>query len=389
MKKTGKGLLCLMAAGLCLIAFALFELLTMDARLEYALPNAQAITSNDNETDLVAPLKRLIEAKNTAQSELTDCVSACAVGGVKTGESVGAEDKSLTATLYAVGDGWFEVYPQYLSAGRLIGSDEQTEGDRVIVLDAELAFKLFGGEDAIGRMVTLEGEEYEVVGLIRHRRSVGEMDEYTAYVPLLAAARIRLETVQVGAKPIPHTGAAVMFENAMTNSFIAGGCFYSIEKEAMRATMILRLFALVAGMYWLLRLLQWMNGVVERLIERFRERLSQHYMRELIWRLLIDIALCLLAYAAWIGLVYLLLSFSIQPLYQFTEWVPENLVEWKAWKNVFWNLMRSQNRLVSVSTRTLAEVRFYGVLTRWGAAALLFGWAVPALGRRLVPKTRR
>ena len=386
MKKTGKGLLCLMAAGLCLIAFALFELLTMDARLEYALPNAQAITSNDNETDLVAPLKRLIEAKNTAQSELTDCVSACAVGGVKTGESVGAEDKSLTATLYAVGDGWFELYPQYLSAGRLIGSDEQTEGDRVIVLDAELAFKLFGGEDAIGRMVTLEGEEYEVVGLIRHRRSVGEMDEYTAYVPLLAAARIRLETVQVGAKPIPHTGAAVMFENAMTNSFIAGGCFYSIEKEAMRATMILRLFALVAGMYWLLRLLQWMNGVVERLIERFRERLSQHYMRELIWRLLIDIALCLLAYAAWIGLVYLLLSFSIQPLYQFTEWVPENLVEWKAWKNVFWNLMRSQDRLVSVSTRTLAEVRFYGVLTRWGAAALLFGWAVPALGRRLVPK---
>ena len=68
--------------------------------------------------------------------------------------------------------------------------------------------------------------------------------------------------------------------------------------------------------------------------------------------------------------------------------MPENLVEWKAWKNVFWNLMRSQDRLVSVSTRTLAEVRFYGVLTRWGAAALLFGWAVPALGRRIVPKSR-
>ena len=388
MKKTGKGLLCLMAAGLCLIAFALLRLLTMDARLEYALPSAQAITSNADETDPTAPLKRLLEAKDTAMSELTGCVSACALGGVKTGESVGAGESSLNATLYAVGDGWFEVYPQYLTEGRLIGSDEQTAGDKVIVLDAELAFKLFGGEEVIGQKVALEGEEYEVVGLIRHRRSVGEMDEYTAYVPLLAAADVQFETVQVGAKPIAHTGASVMFENAMTNSFVSGGCFYNIEKEAMRATMILRLFALVAGMYWLLRLLQWMNGVVERLIERFRERLSQHYMRELIWRLLIDIALCLLAYAAWIGLVYLLLNFSIQPLYQFTEWVPENLVEWKAWKNVFWNLMRSQDRLVSVSTRTLAEVRFYGVLTRWGAVALLFGWAVPALGRRIVPKTR-
>ena len=383
MKKKGKGLLCLMAAGLCLIAFALFQLLTMDVKLEYALPGAQAIASKEDETDPASPIKRLIEAKTEAMSELTGCVSACAVGGVKTGDSICAGESSLTATLYAVGDGWFEVYPQYLTEGRLIGSDEQAEGSKVIVLDAELAFKLFGAEEAVGRKVTLEGEEYEVIGLIRHRRSVGEMDEYTAYVPLLAATNIQFETVQVGAKPIAHTGASVMFENAMTNSFISGGCFYNIEKEAMRATMILRLFALVAGMYWLMRLLQWMNGVVERLIEHFKERLSQRYMHELIWRLLIDIALCLLAYAAWIGLVYLLLNFSIQPLYQFTEWVPENLVEWKAWKNVFWNLMRSQDRLVSVSTRTLAEVRFYGVLTRWGAVALLFGWAVPALGRRI------
>ena len=172
MKKTGKGLLCLMAAGLCLIAFALLRLLTMDARLEYALPSAQAITSNADETDPTAPLKRLLEAKDTAMNELTGCVSACALGGVKTGESVGAGESSLNATLYAVGDGWFEVYPQYLTEGRLIGSDEQTAGDKVIVLDAELAFKLFGGEEVIGQKVALEGEEYEVVGLIHHRRSV-------------------------------------------------------------------------------------------------------------------------------------------------------------------------------------------------------------------------
>lgn len=386
MKKTGKGLLCLMAVGVCLIAFALFRLLTMDARLEYALPSAQALTSAGSENDPAAGLKQLLSARKDALSELSGCVSACAVGGVKTGASIGAEESNVTATLYAVDEDWFEVYPLYLTEGRLLGSDELAAGEQVIVLDAELAFKLFGGEEAVGKKVTLEGEEYEVVGLIRHRCSVGEMDEYTAYVPLLSAAQIALETVQVGAKPIPHTGASVMFENAMTNTFVSGGCFYNIEKEAMRATMILRLFALVAGMYWLMRLLAWMNSVVERMIERFKERLAQNYLRELIGRLLLDVALCLLAYAAWIGLVYLLLNFSIQPLYQFTEWVPENLVEWKAWKNVFWNLMRSQDRLVSVSTRTLAEVRFYGVLTRWGAVALLFGWAVPALGRRIVPK---
>lgn len=390
MKKKGKGLLCLMIAGAALIAFALASLYSMEPVLEYALPAAQAIGSGDGETDESAPLRRLAEARDDALKELTGCVSSCAVGGVKSGESVSFEGNSANATLYAVGKGWFETYPQYLSEGRLIGADEQEEGARVIVLDAEMAFKLFGPEEAIGRTVSLEGEEFEVVGLIRHRRSVGEMDEYTVFIPFLSAQNVALETVLLGARPVPHSGAAVLFENVMTNSFVPGGCFYNIEKEVMRATMILRLFALVAGMYWLMRLLSWMNGVVERLIERFRERLAQQYMTRLIGRLALDVALCLIAYAAWIGLVYLLLNVSIQPLYQFTEWIPENLVEWKAWKNVFWNLMRAQDRLVSVSTCTLAEVRFYGLLTRWGAVALLFGWAVPALGRSMrKPKESR
>lgn len=379
-KKRGKGLFCLMLAGAALIAFALCRLLAMEPVLEYALPASQAIGMPQSDQE-DATFARLNEAKKTAAEELEGCVSACALGGVKTGTSVMAGENTATATLYAVGDGWFEVYPQYLTEGRLIGADEQAAGEKVIVLDAQLAFKLLGSKGGVGSRVTLEGEEYEVVGLIRHRRSVGEMDEYTVYIPFLSAAQIALETVQVGAKPIAHTGASVMFENAMTNSFVSGGCFYNQEKEVMRATMILRLFALVAGMYWLMRLLAWMNSVTERLIARFRERLSQEYLRALVWRLALDTMLCLMAYAVWIGLVYLLLDYSIQPLYQFTEWVPENLVEWTSWKNVFWNLMRSQDRLVSVSTRRLAEVRFYGILTRWGALALLFGWAVPALGR--------
>lgn len=385
-KKKGKGLLGLMLAGAALIAFALSRLLSMDTVLEYALPAAQAITAQPNEAPQDA-LERLVKAEKEAQEELSGSVSACALGGVKTGESVLAGEGTVTATLYAVGDGWFEVYPQYLTEGRLIGADEQQAGDRVVVLDEQLAFKLFGGEETVGKTVTIEDEAYEVVGLIRHRRSVGEMDEYTAYIPFLCAAEMSLETVQVGAKPIAHTGAAVLFENAMTNSFVSGGCFYNQEKEVMRATMILRLFALVAGLYWLMRLLAGLNGLTGRMIERFRERLSQEYLRALLGRLLLDIALCLMAYAAWIALVYLLLNFSFQPLYQFTEWVPENLVEWTSWKNVFWNLMRTQDRLVSVSTRRLAEIRFYGLLTRWGAVALLFGWAVPALGRSIGRKT--
>ena len=97
--------------------------------------------------------------------------------------------------------------------------------------------------------------------------------------------------------------------------------------------------------------------------------------------LILLIALC---YGALIGCIYLLLDYSIQPLYQFTEWVPENLVEWNSWKNVFWNLMREQDRLVSVGTRSMNEIVFYATLIRWGSLAMLMG-----SGLSLLPRGRK
>ena len=73
------------------------------------------------------------------------------------------------------------------------------------------------------------------------------------------------------------------------------------------------------------------------------------------------------------ALLYALAAFSIQPLYTFTEWVPENVVEWSSLKAVFWNLAGDSARLVRVGTRELRIVEFWGKILRWGTLGALYG----------------
>ena len=88
------------------------------------------------------------------------------------------------------------------------------------------------------------------------------------------------------------------------------------------------------------------------------------------------VALTLLGYAALVGLTYLLMVFSAQPLYVFTEWVPENPVAWSAITKVFWNLTTAAGKLVRVGSRELRAVEFWGGLARWGVLLLLLGAAL-------------
>ena len=85
------------------------------------------------------------------------------------------------------------------------------------------------------------------------------------------------------------------------------------------------------------------------------------------------LGICLIGYGALLALLYALAAFSIQPLYTFTEWVPENVVEWSSLKAVFWSLAGDSAKLVRVGTRELRIVEFWGRILRWGTLGALYG----------------
>ena len=363
-KKKGVAAWALLVVGAVMMLISLGNLLAARELLQYAVvPRGE----------MDAAVSQLLTVKREVADTLADCTSALAVGGVTEKASVSAGSVNQTCAVYAVGEGWFEADPVFLTAGRRLAETELKLGDKVAMVDEQLAFQLFGSELPEDAKATIDGVEYAVVGAYRHRRSVGEAAQYSAYVPLLSANQNARDELLFIAVPVANTGARTMFESTMRANWEQDGCFISIGKEALRQRMIVRMLLLVFGLSVIFRLMRRMNGAAARSWTRFQERLRWNYFRTAAPSLMAFLGICLIGYGALLALLYALAAFSIQPLYTFTEWVPENVVEWSSLKAVFWNLAGDSAKLVRVGTRELRIVEFWGKILRWGTLGALYG----------------
>lgn len=378
-KKSGRLLpRALMALGAAMALFALAMLSQGRDALQYCAP---AETPDGKGTQIRA----LVKASRALDEAMGESLAWTAAGGESTGQSLGADDCSETCSLVAMGEGWLEVYPRFIVRGRRISESELQRGERVMVLDEGLAFRLFGAEMPDGARVQLEGRDYRVVGTVRHAggigggRGVGDAREFDAYIPLLAAATdgIRLDVLSISAVPAGSPGAAsAAFEENARALWRDGGTMIDLRKETMRRTILPRMVLLVVGLYALAGLFRRMTALCGRWAAGFRQDLKRSYLGPLVPKLIGLIALGLLGYGALMGLTWLLLSFSAQPLYVFTEWVPENPVAWSAISKVFWNLTTAAGKLVRTGSRELRAVEFWGGLARWGVLLFLLGAAL-------------
>ena len=363
-KKKGVAAWALLVVGAVMMLISLGNLLAARELLQYAVvPRGE----------MDAAVSQLLTVKREVADTLADCTSALAVGGVTEKASVSAGSVNQTCAVYAVGEGWFEADPVFLTAGRRLTETELKLGDKVAMVDEQLAFQLFGSELPEDAKATIDGVEYAVVGAYRHRRSVGEAAQYSAYVPLLSANQNARDELLFIAVPVANTGARTMFESTMRANWEQDGCFISIGKEALRQRMIVRMLLLVFGLSVIFRLMRRMNGAAARSWTRFQEKLRWNYFRTAAPSLMAFLGICLIGYGALLALLYALAAFSIQPLYTFTEWVPENVVEWSSLKAVFWSLAGDSAKLVRVGTRELRIVEFWGKILRWGTLGALYG----------------
>lgn len=363
-KKKGVAAWALLAIGAVMMLISLGNLLAARELLQYAVvPRGE----------MDAAVSQLLTVKREVADTLADCTSALAVGGVTEKASVSAGSVNQTCAVYAVGEGWFEADPVFLTAGRRLTETELKLGDKVAMVDEQLAFQLFGSELPEDAKATIDGVEYAVVGAYRHGRSVGEAARYSAYVPLLSANQNARDELLFIAVPVANTGARTMFESTMRANWEQDGSFISIGKEALRQRMIVRMLLLVFGLSVIFRLMRRMNGAAARSWTRFQERLRWNYFRTAAPSLMAFLGICLIGYGALLALLYALAAFSIQPLYTFTEWVPENVVEWSSLKAVFWSLAGDSAKLVRVGTRELRIVEFWGKILRWGTLGALYG----------------
>ncbi len=372
----------LMALGAVMALCALAMLSQTRDVLQYSMIAPDA---GENGEALAALMDSAVKLGETMKDSL-DWVALSGTCG-KTSLTSGAASEEVN--LVAMGEGWLEVYPRFLVKGRRIGESELERGSAVIMLDDDLAFRLFGTELPEDAAVKLDSMTFKVVGTVRHGgslfggRGVGDSVAYDAYIPLSATfkAGVTLESLTLSAVPRGSAGASMLFKEA-AEQWRPGGQLIDLQKEAMRRTILPRILLLIVGLYAMVGLFKRATDLVMGWFGGYMRALQDSYFTALIPRLLGVIGLTLLTYGALIGATYLLMAFSVQPLYVFTEWVPENLVEWSSISKVFWNLTSEAAGLVRVGTRELRVVEFWGGLLRWGMILLL-------LGAALLPKARK
>lgn len=386
-KRKHRGMLILLLGGVLMLLGACL-LAGMDNLMQYVMP-APASTQEGGE------LEALYEEGQKQLEAMADALFSGAIGARKQSVSLAAENgQSVQAALYAVGVGYFDVLHETLQNGRLISEMDIEKAQDVIVLDESAALTLFAGDDPVGGRVTLEGQEYEVAGVIRGGRRIGELDEHIAYIPITAASRhaLAMQTVEVTAHGTDLVASAIQMEDTLS-SWRPGGSFYSFGKRALGAVMPLRWVLLIGGGLVLLSLLARLNAFTWGRVCLYADRLKTRYARDMLGGMAASLAVCLLGYALLAGATFLLARFSIQPLYVFTEWVPEVVVELSSLNDRFWSLNNLNASAVRCVSRFSVRQELGQGLFRWGMMAALLGaalYGIPWLNRRVrMPKMNR
>ena len=320
----------------------------------------------------------LWESLKTAAENWSGVMEAYTMSGiVEKASFAGDTEETKQARLTALNVNAYRLDPQYLRFGRLFYPEELEKGADAILLDEQLALALFKISEPIGRTVTVSGIKFTVIGIIRHTKTVGDSEDYGAYVPLnyLWDKEIQLQALQVTARPIPHAGARSAFTTAMQN-WSAGGTLIDLGKEAMGAMLPVRVLLFFAGMAVFFRLLSIWNGQFKRFFADYRLRLLREYAIRLMPRLMTGILVLAVGYGALALLISWLISYLVEPVYTFTEWVPAILVEWKDIQKAFWQVWQNASRLQEFKSPELNHIKFYGMLTGWFSAGAALSAAV-------------
>ena len=385
----------LLAAFIAALAFGAWQAESIGDHMQYLIqPPAQAVQANMSVNDVASdaapqtfkpnqPIADAVKRLHDMAGEWdATTMESWTVGGVMESVSV-SSDRGLsnekTARLELMGEKGLVLHPLLAREGRLFYPEELKKGDKVALLDEQLALEIFKIPDPIGKNVFIEGMIYRVIGVVRHTKRVGDYAEYGVYVPLMSiiGETAQVDALMVEAVPKHGLGANVSFQKIVQiwgNWNASGGTIYDLGKESMGARLWLRVLLFAAGMTLCLRLIKWLNGRVRYFNKHYRLQLQRKYAIALMPELSGAILLFIVGYGAAVGLLGALMAYILQPVYTFPEWIPEILVEWDDIAEAFWNVWQLPAVMLELRSPEILRLRWLDLLIKGcsaGAAVLL------------------
>ena len=373
MKKTPWWQAVLLAAFAAALAFGAYSVSQVGNHLQYLIAPPHKLQTSGGEGTPVKPNEPVAQwyaALKDVAEEWDSTMEAWTLGGVMENASLSAEGGGTQGRVTVMGENGTTLHPLQLRFGRNFFPEELRDGAHVIILDEQAALALFRISDPIDRKVTVQGVEYRVIGVARHRKQVGDLTDYGAYIPLMSVIDqdITLDALQVEAAPRIGVGASVSF-STVCGTWQQGGTVIDLGKEGMAATLWLRVLLCLAGATALLRLIGWLNGQARSYAKQYSQQLQVRYALSLMPQLAGMILLFCLGYGGAAALAAVLMNVIIQPVYTFPEWIPAVLVEWEDIAAAFWKVWQTSATLREMRSPEILRLRYFTLLIQGCSAA--------------------
>ena len=338
--KRRRGTLVLLVIALAVMAFAWINIQAVPGTFQhvYAAPQPAAAAEGEKETN-----SGLREARLKIRELETELEGACedaTLYALAQPAAVSIPDggKSVSARLVGVEESWFYLKSPLLLNGRLLYPDECIYGERVALIDEQLAVALFQYAEPLGEEIEISGQRFRIVGVLKAGKRVGDQMDYSLYVPLrsLEGTSVALTALVYEARPVQGAGGWSAFQTASQK--LGDGTTISLVKERMNAAMPMRMLFTLLGMALALSGIRWMNQRSARFAAAYRERLQTQYAAKMVGFAAGRLLLLALGYLVCAAVLAWLFTRLVEPVYTFPEWVPAVLVEPKDIQTAFWNV---------------------------------------------------
>ena len=390
--KRRKGTLVLLGIALAVLAFAWIKIRAVPGTFQHVYAAPQPVAAEEGAQETNGGLREARLKTRELETELEGACEDATLYALAQPAAVSVPDggKSASARLVGVEESWFYLNSPVLLNGRLLYPDECIYGERVALVDEQLAVALFQYAEPLGEEIEVAGQRYRIVGVIKAGKRVGDQMDYSLYAPLrsLEETNVSLTALVYEARPVQGAGGWSAFQTAAQK--LGDGTTISLIKERMNAAMPMRMLFTLLGMALALWGVRWMNRRSARFAAAYHDRLQTQYAARLVGFAAGRLLLLALGYVACAAALAWLFTRLVEPVYTFPEWVPAVLVEPKDIQTAFWNVWQTSATVVEYRTPELLRLRFLREVMAWscGAVALLLGSLAGAGGvlfKRSVP----
>ena len=375
--KRRKGTLVLLGIALAVLAFAWIKIQAVPGTFQHVYAAPQPVAAEEGAQETNGGLREARLKTRELETELEGACEDATLYALAQPAAISVPDggKSASARLAGVEESWFYLNSPVLLNGRLLYPDECVYGERVALVDEQLAVALFQYAEPLGEEIEVAGQRYRIVGVIKAGKRVGDQMDYSLYVPLrsLEETNVSLTALVYEARPVQGAGGWSAFQTAAQK--LGDGTTISLIKERMNAAMPMRMLFTLLGMALALWGVRWMNRRSARFAAAYHDRLQTQYAARLVGFAAGRLLLLALGYVACAAALAWLFTRLVEPVYTFPEWVPAVLVEPKDIQTAFWNVWQTSATVVEYRTPELLRLRFLREVMAWscGACALLIG----------------